>query len=267
MVAVRYRTALLYSILAVATAVFAVPGPATAAVPGFQVQITELPGTFAAGGDPGTVTVVASTDVGRRCQKVRWSMLMKVNGISLDQVRVDRVEQNGAFPLSVQTDGDTARLTDVQVDPGELCRGRTVTAEYRLTFAQAVTDGQVTLQAEAYDTTERLLQLASVTREVVNGERQAQPTPTEDADPTPAPSEDGEAADEEPEVSPTAEQTGGAIAAVPASKAGGDRSLLGAGLIVGAVLIFLGVGLLLRLRLRSRRQDQLDATRHFYPAG
>jgi hypothetical protein len=267
MVAVRYRTALLYATLAVATAVFAVPGPATAAVPGFQVQITELPGRFAAGAGPGTMTVVASTDVGRRCQKVRWSMLMKVNGISLDQVRVDRVEDTGSFPLTVQANGDTARLTDVQVDPGELCRGRTVTAQYRLTFDQEVTDGQVTLQAEAYDTTERLLQLASATREVVNGERQAEPNPSEDAEPGPSPTEDDEAVEEEtPENSPTAaEQTGGAISAVPASKDGGDSSLLGVGVIVGAVLIFLGVGLLMRLRLRNRRTDQLTTTQPFYP--
>jgi hypothetical protein len=262
MVAVRYRTALLYSILAVATVVVASPGPATAAVPGFQVQITELPGSFAAGAAPGTVTVVASTDVGRRCQKVRWSMLLTVNGISLDQVKVDRVEDNGSFPLAVQANGDTARLTDVQVDPGELCRGRTVTAQYRLTFDQEVTDGQVTLQAEAYDTTERLLQLASVTREVVNGEREAGPTPTEDAEPSTAPTGDDE--EESPEVSPTAEQNGGAIATRPASKSGGDPSLLGAGLIVGAVLIFLGVGLLLRLRLRNKRTDRVDATQPFY---
>lgn len=254
----RHRTALLCSILAVVTAVFAVPGPASAAVPGFRVQITELPGSFTAGADTGTVTVVASTDVSRRCQKVRWSMLLTVNGISLDQVKVDRVEEDASFPLSVQAGGDTARLTDVRLDPGELCRGRTVTARYRLTFDPDVADGQVTLQAEAYDTTRRLLQLASATREVVNGQPQAEPSPTQDADGT---SEDEQSAPDPP----AAEPTRGAAAAVPVSRNGGDTNLLGVGLVVGAVLIFLGVGLLLRLRLRTRRADQVATRQVFYP--
>jgi hypothetical protein len=266
MVAVRHRTALLYSILAVAMAVFAVPGPATAAVPGFQVQITELPGQFAVGANPSTVTVVASTDAGRRCQKVRWSMLMKVNGISLEQVSVDRIEDSGSFPLSVQADGDTARLTDVRLDPGELCPGRTVTARYQVAFAREVTDGEVTLQAEAYDTSERLLQQASATREVVNGTPVAAPTPSEEPEPSPSssdedtPDEESTPQEEEPSEDPSA------IAAVPTSRTGGDAGLLGAGLIVGAVLMFLGVGLLLHLRLRNRRSDRAAAQPPFYPA-
>jgi hypothetical protein len=254
MVAVRHRT------------VLAVPGQALAAVPGFQVQITELPSQFSVGANPSTVTVVASTNAGRRCQKVRWSMLMRVNGIALDQVSVDRVEDSGSFPLAVQSNGDTARLTDVNVDPGELCNGRTVTARYQVSFAQEVTDGQVTLQAEAYDTTERLLQAATVTREVVGGTA-VEPGPTEDADPTPTPTED--AADDDESTDPTeaaeTSPTAGAIAAVPAAKSGGDTSLLGAGVVVGAVLIFLGVGLLLRLRMRNKRTD-VAAAQPFYPS-
>jgi hypothetical protein len=265
MVAVRHRTVLLCSILAVATAVAAVPGPATAAVPGFQVQITELPGRFAVGASPSTVTVVASTDLGRRCQKVRWSMLMRVNGISLDQVRVDRVEDTGSFALAVQADGDTARLTDVDVDPGELCRGRTVTARYQVSFAQDVTDGEVTLQAEAYDVRQRLLQAATATREVVNAAREVEPSPTEDAEPTPEPTEDAAEEDAQPSPEPTAGTE--AIAAVPAGRARGDSHLLGAGVLIGAVLIFLGVGLLLRLRLRNRRSDETEARQAFHPAG
>jgi hypothetical protein len=264
MVAVRHRTALLYSILAVAMAVFAVPGPATAAVPGFQVQITELPGQFAVGANPSTVTVVASTDAGRRCQKVRWSMLMKVNGISLEQVSVDRIEENGSFPLSVQAEGDTARLTDVRLDPGELCPGRTVTARYQVAFAREVTDGEVTLQAEAYDAGERLLQQASATREVVNGSVAA-PTPSEEAEPTPSPTEE-DVPDDEPTAQDEPSDEPGAIAAVPTSRAGSDAGLLGAGLIVGAVLMFLGVGLLLHLRLRNRRSDRAAAQQPFHPA-
>jgi hypothetical protein len=268
MVAVRNRTALLYSILAVATAVFAVPGPASAAVPGFEVQITELPGEFAAGAAASTLTVVASTDAGRRCQKVRWSMLMRVNGINLNQVNVDRVEDGGSFPLSVQADGDTARLTDVQLDPGSLCRDSTVTARYQVSFASEVTDGQVTFQAEAYDATERLLQQATATREVVNGDAAADPTPSADPSATPPEeaSADGEesAQPSEDAAAPSGSDAPGSVAAVPAGS-GTDTSLLSVGVIVGAVLIFLGVGLLLRLRLRNRRNGSASPE-PFYPA-
>jgi hypothetical protein len=269
MVAVRNRTALLYSILAVATAIFAIPGPASAAVPGFEVKITELPGEFAAGAAASTLTVVASTDAGRRCQKVRWSMLMRVNGIDLNQVTVERVEDNGSFPLSVQANGDTARLTDVQLDPGSLCRDSTVTARYQVSFASEVTDGQVTFQAEAYDAAERLLQQATATREVVNGDAAADPA--ESPDPSPTPSAEASGDDEEStepteqETAPSGSKAPGSIAAVPRGS-GTDTNLLGVGVIVGAVLIFLGVGLLLRLRLRSRRGGGPASPEPFYPA-
>ena len=58
------------------------------------------------------------------------------------------------------------------------------------------------------------------------------------------------------------------LTAVPTSGNGsGTPSLLGAGLIVGGILVFLGVGLLLRLRLRNRNPKhggQLPTS--FYPA-
>ena len=70
---------------------------------------------------------------------------------------MDRVEETGSFPLDIRTDGDVARLTDRQLDPGTLCPGRTVTARYRVAFAGDVTRGRVTLAAEAYDANLRLL--------------------------------------------------------------------------------------------------------------
>ncbi len=233
----------------------AVPAPGTAqAAAGFDVQITELPGRFVAGDDPTTVTVVASTDVGRRCQKVRWSLVLQVDGISLDQVRVDRVEDSGSFPLAVQAGGDTARLTDRDLDPGELCPDRTVTARYRLGFDEEVTDGAVTLQAGAFNRLGQLLEESSVTRDVV-AEAGASPTPSD----SPAPEESADVAEDD--AASPAEEPGpappGGVAAVPAAGSGGSTSLLGVGLIVGAVLIFLGVGILLRMRLRNREPRAL----------
>ena len=53
----RHRTALLSAVLAVAAATLIMPGRAAAVEPGFQVEITELPGAFTAGAGARTVTV------------------------------------------------------------------------------------------------------------------------------------------------------------------------------------------------------------------
>jgi uncharacterized membrane protein len=98
------------------------------------------------------------------------------------------------------------------------------------------------------------LQEAGASSRVI-GER-AEPTPSS---PSPSPSESEDAGDEaavdedesaEPVPAPAA--TGDDLAADRAASEGGVPSLLGPGLIVGAVLVFLGVGLLLRLRMRNR---------------
>ena len=252
-------TRCLLAVLLGGASAFALAPAAAQAAPGFDVQITELPGEFVAGSDPSTVTVVASTDVGRRCQKVRWSLVLRVNGISLDQVRVDRVEDSGSVPLTIQSGGDTARLTDRDLDPGELCRGRAVTASYQVAFDDDVTDGELTLQAEAYNRRAQLLEQADVTRPVVR-EAGTSPSPSEptdddesaDADDDESADADDDEAEPAPdEPRPTASPPGG-VASVPTSGDRSQTSMLGIGLIVGAVLIFLGVGILLRMRLRKR---------------
>jgi hypothetical protein len=266
MIAVRHRTtALLSSVLALATATVALPAPARAAVDGFDVTITEVPDEFTAGAGARTVTVVASTDGNRRCLKVRWSMLLRVDGLDLDQVRVDRVEDDGSFPLQVRTDGDTARLTDVRLDPGRLCADRTVTARYRVAVDDDAPDGRVTFRVQAFDATTRLLQEAGASSRVI-GEG-AKPAPSS---PSPSPSEsedagDGAVVDEEEsaEPAPAPAATGDDdLAADRTASEGGVPSLLGPGLIVGAVLVFLGVGLLLRLRMRNRARRPHQG--HYY---
>ena len=235
----------------------ALPAAAAHAAPGFDVQITESPGRFVAGAGPSTVTAVASTDRGGGCQKVRWSLVLRVDGVGLDQVRVDRIEEAGSFPLAVQSGGDTARLTDRALDPGELCRGSTVTARYQVSFEPEATEGEVTLQAEAYSRNARLLEQSTVTRDVV-GEAGAEPSPSAE------PEESGEPEDEpseEPDEGavadpgPTSSAPGG-LAAVPSSNSSRSTNLLGVGLIVGAVLIFIGVGILMRMQLKRRRQPE-----------
>ncbi|MFI7601604.1 hypothetical protein [Actinoplanes sp. NPDC049681] len=266
----RHRVALVTTALAVAAANLALPGRATAVEPGVQVTITELPASFKAGAGSRTVTVVASTDR-VRCRKVRWSMALRVDGPGLGQVDVARVENDGDFPVRVETDGDTARITDVQLDPGELCRGRTVTARYRIAFDDDAETGGVVFQPQAFDVAGRLLQQTSGQSSVVGQESQATEAPI--ATPTPAPgeSDDPEYGDPGPDATgdatddPEPAESRDAIGAVPAASNGGTPSLLGPGLIIGAVLVFLGVALLLRLRMRNRESRGGTAPTRFYP--
>jgi hypothetical protein len=273
MIAVRHRAALLSAVLAVAAATLILPGRADAVEPGFRVDITELPGTFAAGADARTVTVVASSEQ-NRCQKVRWSLLLAVDGPALGDVEVARVEEDGDFPVQVENAGaGTARITDVQLDPGQLCRGRTVTARYRIGFDDDATSGRVSFRAQAFNAGRTLLQEAS-SRSQVEGEddereESASPSPSPSPSPSESSPEPEESATEEETAEPEPTSTDEDVAQVPAAGSdSGTPSLLGAGLIVGGILVFLGVGLLLRLRMRSRtpkHSSQLPTG--FYPAG
>ncbi|MEH1100020.1 hypothetical protein [Micromonospora sp. CPCC 205561] len=238
------------------------PAPARAA---FSTELSGLPARFTAGDRVETVSAVVSR-AGGGCVKVRWSMVLRVRGMRLDQVRMDRVEEAGSFPLEVRTDGDVARLTDRRLDPGTLCPGRTVTARYRLAFARDVTRGRVTLAAEAYDANLRLLSRQTATRSVVGPDAGATPSgrpgagttgsgPVVDAEPGPAtPGESGPATTGEP---PAADEPG--TDAVPAA-AGGGRPVARSGVfgmtqaafLLGGLLLSLGLGLLLRLRQLTR---------------
>jgi hypothetical protein len=208
-------------------------GPATLVAPGVAVQFTGLPGQFVSGGDPSRVIAVASSsaDTGRRCERVRWTMLLRSDGVALNTVRVGRVENNALFPVQVRIDGDAARITDQDFDPGQLCRDRTVTAQYEIAVSDPASTGQLSLQVAAFDRNQQLLQQTDAATDPGAAGPSAQPTA-----PDPAVSQ--------PSLG------------LSAASRGGGTSMLGVGLIVGTVLIFLGVGLLLRLRLKGRRRQR-----------
>ncbi len=250
---------------------FAMAAPAHAA---FATELGGLPDQFTAGGRVETVSAVVSRSDRGDCIKVRWSLVLGVQGLRLDQVRVDRIEETGSFPTEVRIDGDVARLTDRQLDPGTLCPGRTVTARYRIAFAGDVGQGRVSLAAEAYDANLRLLSRQTATRAVVGRADVARPTtaaPTPSQVPTVEPTEEPV---EVPTVDPTDEETdladddgyaGGAVDPPAAGAAGDQVSQTGAGLglteaafLLGALLLFLGIGLLLRLRQLTREPEVVD---------
>jgi hypothetical protein len=273
MITVQHRAAWLPAILAVLTATLALPAPAGAALPGFEVRLN-APSLFKAGANAKSVVAVVSTDTALRCQKVRWSMLLKVaDGVTFDDVKVTRIENGAEFPLQSQITGDTARLTDVQVDPGVLCRGQSVTARYDIAFGATSAQGAVAYEVQALNVRGQVLEQATATSQVL-GTVAATPTPTasRSASPSPAPTESDEAAADTPTDDPTddagaakvnpidAAQTG------PAVKTAGVPSVLGPGLIIGGMFMLVGIGILLRLRLRNRAPRPHEMPTSFYPS-
>lgn len=234
-------------------------------IPGYRAEITGLPAEFTADGDPVTFSVVVSRDLGGECESVRWSLLVRVDGMSLDQVGTARVEQGQAFPLDIRADGGTARLTDTQLDPGTLCQDSTVTADYQFSFDRNVIDGRVTFTAEAYDTDLRLLASANAGRDVVGvdgpepapgaSEIGAEVDPPTDVDVDP-PAGDGvgSAGGNGDDGNGDDGNGGGGIGqAVDAVPAGDTSGVPVAWFVVGALMVFVGFGLLLRVRARLLR--------------
>ncbi|XVV09528.1 hypothetical protein ACQP2X_32370 [Actinoplanes sp. CA-131856] len=228
--------------------------PAHADVDGFSVKLDQAPTTFTIGKAAKTLTAVVSTDRdSRRCLKVRWALTVETKGVSLDQIRVGRIENDQDFGVRAQIENEAAQIVDQRLDPGQLCRDRTVTGQWTVAFT-GPDDGEVTFTARALDATGRVLSTTGGEARVVSPvAASASPSASPSPSPSPSsPSEDApiadEAVEEDPEPSPAA--------LVPASS---STSVLGIGLIVGALMVFLGVGMLLRLRARNRRNAAVAA--------
>src|SRR4051812_45663660 len=227
MIAVRYRAALLSTVVALVTATLALPAPAGAVVAGLSVQITRLPKAFVVGSGADTVTaVVSSRQQGAACQRVRWSMLLRTQSVRLDQVSVQRVEDDQEFALRVRAQGDTVRLTDVRFDPGRLCPGRTVTATYRVAFSGG--KGSATFEVDALDAAGRLLQSATATSQGAAEDIANPATPPDQSPPAAQPSPStGEPSDAGDAAAAGAAQAGD-------DQGGGDQSTAPGGAPIAA---------------------------------
>jgi hypothetical protein len=232
------RLGLVLGVLGASTAVAASPA---SAAQGVTVRISEVTGRFEAGAAPAQMTVVATKRT-RECIKVRWSLVLSVENMSLDQITVDRREEEGSFPVDFQANGAEGRLTDERLDPGTLCRNRTVTARYTIAFDDDASGGRVTLRVEAYDARNEFLESDTSTRNV-RGDASPSPSPTPSQEPATDPTEEAEV--------PIAGGVDGG-AATPAANTGGS-GLLPVGLAVGGMMVFLGLTLLLRARRKLVR--------------
>lgn len=247
--------ALVATALAGAAATLAWNTPAVADTPGFAVNITQAPQTFTIGKDVRTLDASVSTDRGgQRCRKVRWALTIQTQGISLNQIRVGRIESGQSFQVNAQLGADAAQIVDTQLDPGQLCRNQTVSAQWEIGFT-GPDDGQVTFRVRALDTAGRVLATADTGSNVVTPVS-ATTSATPPASASASPSSTFSAEPTEPAAVVPTDQ----ISANPAASAtrGGPPSVLGPGLIIGAVLVFVGVALLLRLRSRNRNPAFAD---------
>ncbi len=251
--------------------------PAHAETPGFAVNVTH-PGTFTIGQDALPLTAVVFTDSVQRCQQVRWALTVRTAGISLDQMKITRVENGQVFATREQFDDAGAQVVDVDVDTGRVCKGRTDTAQWAIAFA-GPDDGQASFEARAFDRDGRLLAAREVDSQVVTtvanqptDQQNDRPTQQPTDHPTQAPTENPTTLPTE-SFSPQPAQTAEAVPTTESSEAraadiarANGSNILGPGLIVGAVLVMLGVGLLMRLRAinRARREQAESLPTGFY---
>lgn len=236
--------------LAAAVATLAATGPAQADTPGFAVKVTQAPDTFTVGKDPHTLSAVVSTSNPRlqgRCIKVRWALTIATQGVSLDQIRVNRVENGNPVPVRAQFQGDNARVVDEKPDQGQLCVNQNVTARWTVSFT-GPDNGSVNFTMQALGQHGRPLATGVASAQVVTPVA-AKPSKSATASATPS-------------FSPQPTEAA-AVVKQPASSSAGPAALtrtansssaLLPGIGIGAVLVFAGVALLLRLRSRNRRQ-------------
>ena len=246
------------SALAAVAAFLAWASPARADVDGFAVDINQAPTTFIIGKNPLVLTAAVSTDVDGGCRKIRWALDIRTNGIDLDQIRVNRVENDQSFPVRAQADGDTARLVDVRFDPGQLCEDQNVSGRWDIAFI-GPDSGGVEFEVHAFDAAGRQLSSAETRSQVLTP---VAATPIEKPSPSPSPTptkeDEEDIATEEPADDDIAAADSAADSAA-LKRTSGTPSVLGPGLIVGAVLVFLGVSRLLRIRNRNRKEAAWQA--------
>jgi hypothetical protein len=240
--------------LAVAAATLAWAAPAMADTPGFAVKVTQAPDTFTVGKDARTLSAVVSTTSDRlrgRCVKVRWVLTISTKGVSLDQARVNRVENGNSVPVRARFQGDDARVVDQQVDPGQLCLNQTVSAKWTVSFT-GPDNGSVDFTMQALSQRGQVLATDGASARVVTAVANKPSKPA-----TPSASASASAS---PTFSP--QPTEAVIAKLPPSddadpsaltKKSDNSNALLPGILIGAVLVFVGIALLMRLRSRNRR--------------
>jgi hypothetical protein len=210
------------------------------------------PGSFTAGGSPGSVTV-SVTKRSRGCVSARTTLLIQSPGLSADDVVVLAARDGRWEAVPVSGDGDGLRTGRVAPEKPELCERKSVSVRYRVGFAAGVPAGRVNIVAEAYTAGGDLIARDGEQRKL-NGAK-GTPTPTgrssKSASPSPTPEETTYAPEPDPTEVPAVVPTGqpGLGAGAGAGDGGGIGSTV---MVVGIAMVAIGIALLVLLLRRAR---------------
>ncbi|MFI5485760.1 hypothetical protein [Micromonospora echinaurantiaca] len=212
-----------------------------------QVRVRSA-GSFTAGGSAEAVAV----EVRRRtdgCVLLRTALGLRLAGVRADQARV-QVSYNGQwFPVPLGGGGGSVASSTTSPPNPRLCKGKSITVRYRVSFTAAAPSGRLTVTAEATNAMGQVLGRGADASRVVGGRASASPTPSKKPSPTPSAVPTEEAAED---VTPVA------ALANPA----GNTSNAAEGSGIGSVVMFFGIAmvavgiLLIVLLFRRSRADK-----------
>ncbi|WP_213453607.1 hypothetical protein [Rhizomonospora bruguierae] len=232
-------------LLPVAGIVGLAAGPAAA--DGDEVRL-RAPGSFTAGGSPGSVTVTIKRK-SRGCVLAQATLVLAKPGLTAEQVRVE-VARNGRWQSTgARQAGDgTVAAGPIGTEREPLCKGD-ASIRFRVALAGGVTNGQVRLTGAAAGSGAVLGQDSRTARVRGGAAAEATSPPAPTLSPTP----------EVEEPAPAPAETPPAVTAPAAGPSNGSSSggfgLVGAlVMVLGGVLVALGVAILLFLLRRSRRE-------------
>ncbi|MFG2098970.1 hypothetical protein ACGFJ5_00035 [Micromonospora echinaurantiaca] len=215
-----------------------------------QVRVRSA-GSFTAGGSAEGVAV----EVRRRtdgCVLLRTALGLRLAGLRADQARV-QVSYNGQwFPVPLGGGGGSVASSATSPPNPRLCKGKSITVRYRVSFTAAAPSGRLTVTAEATSAMGQVLGRGADASRVVGGRATASPTPSKKPSPTPSAVATEEAAED---VTPVA------ALANPASNAAEESSGFGSVVMFfGIAMVAVGILLIVLLFRRSRAdKEQVDA--------
>lgn len=216
--------------------------------------------SFRAGGSPGSASIaVAKRTDG--CVSLRTALGIRLPGLTADQVKVESAVSGGGWrPVAVSSGGADLVVTErTRPERPSLCKGKSVTVRYRLTFGKAAPNGTVLLVAEAYTVDGAVVGRDSDNARVRGGRPAAAPTlpavvPTSAAA-TPEATEEAAEVAEETEVVAAAPARAADLEPRAADSGGGGFFGLGTVLLlVGVGMVGIGVALLVLLIRRNRAE-------------
>lgn len=217
-----------------------------------QVRVRSA-GSFTAGGSAEGVAV----EVRRRkdgCVLLRTALGLRLAGLRADQARV-QVSYNGQwFPVPLGGGGGSVASTTTSPPNPRLCKGKSITVRYRVSFTAAAPSGRLTVTAEATNGMGQVLGRGADASRVVGGRASASPTPSKKPSPTPSAVPTEEAAEDVTPVAALANPAGNTSNA--AEESSGIGSVV---MFFGIAMVAVGILLIVLLFRRSRAdKEQVD---------